>query len=795
MNPAFPLRTRRGLASEQVTARSLAVSLGCSLAVVSLQGPPADAQLTGEDEDGKSEEELQLQPIFVRGETPSGPANPYANPEAPYKVDYSASPKLTEPLVNTPRTIQAIPKEIIETTGATSLKDVMRLQPGITLGTGEGGNGFGDNIYIRGYRAHNDIYMDGLRDPGLTLRETFATEQIEILLGPSSTIGGRGTTGGSINSVSKTPGETEFTELDAKIDTVGSKRFTFDVNNMLSPSLAVRFNGLVHDGQVAGRDEVFDKRYGLATAVAFQPSEPITLTLDYYHLNTDSLPDWGLPWDRENQEPYDVNRNNFYGVKDRDFQETTANIGTLKFDYDISKTLAMNAQFRHGVTTNNYLLTNPGTINIDPNEIESSGNTPPGKVLYAEFGCEGVCVRSRPIKRDFRNTFTGGQINFQKDIDLDDYQHTLVAGFELSAEKVDRKSRSPIGRNIEYDDGNLQYEGFSNLWIHDLENPSQDKIWDGTVGAPTSLAITELNTWSVYLLDTFKIRDRWQISAGLRQDSYDIKSSSGPTDYSSEFSSNEYNESFTNWNLAALYKPKPNGSIYAAVSTSSNPPGEQLDAGTSSSYGGLAEDFLDFEPEHNVSYEIGTKWNLFNDRLNISAAIFQINKDNQLLASGRGDSAQYNNKGATRSRGISLNLGGKASEKLSLSGGLTYLDAEVIKNPLRPNLVGTKFAYVPDFSLNLVGQYQLNPRLEIGAALYYQTEVYGSLGREINPKIPGYTRLDLFAEYQFNDHLTGKISVFNATNITYYDSLYRSSAPFVYVAPGRSAQGSFSLKW
>jgi len=68
--------------------------------------------------------------------------------------------------------------------------------------------------------------MDGLRDPGITLRETFATEQFEILLGPSSTISGRGILGGSINSISKMPSETEFTELDAKIDTTGSNRFT-----------------------------------------------------------------------------------------------------------------------------------------------------------------------------------------------------------------------------------------------------------------------------------------------------------------------------------------------------------------------------------------------------------------------------------------------------------------------------------------------------------------------------------------------------------------------------------------
>ena len=72
---------------------------------------------------------------------------------------------------------------------------------------------------------------------------------------------------------------------------------------------------------------------------------------------------------------------------------------------------------------------------------------------------------------------------------------------------------------------------------------------------------------------------------------------------------------FLNWNFGVVYKPRADGNIYAALSTSSNPPGEQVDAGTSASYGGLPSGYQDFEPERNISYEIGAKWNLLQEKL------------------------------------------------------------------------------------------------------------------------------------------------------------------------------------
>ena len=83
------------------------------------------------------------------------------------------------------------------------LKQAVLNTAGVTLGTGEGGNAFGDRFFIRGFDTRNDVFIDGVRNSGVSVRENFFTEQIEILRGPGSSFAGRGTTGGAINIVTK----------------------------------------------------------------------------------------------------------------------------------------------------------------------------------------------------------------------------------------------------------------------------------------------------------------------------------------------------------------------------------------------------------------------------------------------------------------------------------------------------------------------------------------------------------------------------------------------------------------
>jgi catecholate siderophore receptor len=83
--------------------------------------------------------------------------DPYADPAAPYKADRPASPKFSEPIANTPKSITVLTREVLEDKDATSLKDVARTTAGVTIGTGEGGNAFGDRFFIRGFDARNDV--------------------------------------------------------------------------------------------------------------------------------------------------------------------------------------------------------------------------------------------------------------------------------------------------------------------------------------------------------------------------------------------------------------------------------------------------------------------------------------------------------------------------------------------------------------------------------------------------------------------------------------------------------------
>ena len=108
----------------------------------------------------------------------------------------SANSKFTAPLLDTPKSVTVVPAEVISQTAATSLTDALRTVPGITIGAAEGGNPVGDNLFIRGYNAQTDTYVDGIRDPGSQSREIFDVEQVEVVKGPNSALGGRSSAGG-----------------------------------------------------------------------------------------------------------------------------------------------------------------------------------------------------------------------------------------------------------------------------------------------------------------------------------------------------------------------------------------------------------------------------------------------------------------------------------------------------------------------------------------------------------------------------------------------------------------------
>ena len=708
-------------------------------------------------------------------------ADPYADPAAPYKVDRSASTKLTQPLLDTPRTITAIPKEVIEDKGATSLRELVRTTPGVTLGTGEGGNAFGDRVFIRGFDARNDMYVNGVRESGVTTRETFMTEQVEIVKGPAGTLYGRGTAGGAVNIVTKQAApDRSFREVTTTFGTDATKRLTADVNQVINPDLSVRFNGLLQAGDVAGRDQVYDNRWGGSFAALWRPRQDVKLSLDYYHVSMDQMPDWGIPFDPRTRRPFTesgLRRSNFYGVTARDFQKNSQDLVTQTSQCEIAPCLTVTNTLRYSYTVTYNVASKPGTPNLSN----------PNPALWT--------VAATPASRYQVNRTVANQTDATWRFDTGPLSHTAVFGVEAQREDVSQDGYS--GLTVECNP-TCTTGITTNLWA-----PTTASI--ATVGAPVrnnQPAKTKVDTLSLFALDTISWQDRLILNVGTRIDNYSItRTPFGAASVSRD-------DLMPNWSAGLTYKPVPQASLYVAYATSSNPVGSELD-GNGDAYGGLVAANAVFSPERNTAMEAGAKWEVLDRHLTLNVAAFRTTKDNarETVGTVLQDTAAY------EIRGVEVGFAGNITDRWSVFGGAVVMQSEVTASALASSL-GRPLANIAHRSANLLTKYKVTDDFTVGAQVTWTGEILGGSLAAVSygagtvnvggvsvatptgyNKLPGGTRFDVMAEYAFNKSFTAKVQVLNVFNETLYDAFYRSGTPYVYIAPGRVGLLSLQAKF
>ena len=250
---------------------------------------------------------------------------------------------------------------MIQQQGATTLRDVLRNVPGITYQAGEGGGGLpGDTLTMRGFGASSDIFVDGVRDVGAYTRDAFNLEQVEVVKGPSSTFGGRGSVGGAINLVTKSPHALPDYGFSLNAGTAESKRGALDVNVPLSTDdgAAFRVNAMWNDEKVPGRDVVENQSWGLAPSLALGLGSATRFTAAYQHVSQDNVPDYGLPWAALDASP-EVDQSNFYGLRNYDFERISSDSGTIQFDRDLSRAVTLRNVTRYGETIRDHAITAP----------------------------------------------------------------------------------------------------------------------------------------------------------------------------------------------------------------------------------------------------------------------------------------------------------------------------------------------------------------------------------------------------------------------------------------------------
>jgi catecholate siderophore receptor len=692
----------------------------------------------------------QVQPVpFPNAVSLSADRNPYADAAAPYKVDRLSGAKFTEPLLNTPRTVTVLTKELLQDKNATSLKEIGRSTAGVTLGTGEGGNAFGDRFFIRGFDARNDVFIDGIRDPAVSIRENFFTEQVEILRGPASTMAGRGTAGGAINIVTKqATTDGNFTNAETTFGTDATKRVTVDTNQVLSPTLAVRFDGLYQKANVAGRNYVFDDRWGTMGAVKWTPTDAIKITANYVHTDLNGLPDFGVPYNTALRLPstsVNVPRDTYYGFVNRDFQKATQDFGTVTGEFAITPDLTLTNRSRAAHSVLDYIGTLPSNPTATTVQLASQSRYQTTDVLANQT--------------DLTYIFDTGPV-----------KHTMVGGTEISRESVMRDTYAGLTSEL------TGFQTGGRITVPLLAPPNLFDFASSPQRSYNPTYIT-VDTKSAYVIETANWNDVVILNGGLRYDDYNItgESRSATTGVQS---------GMWNYNLGAVIKPLPYASLYAAYATSSNPVGAELDA-SGTAYGGLVVNNTTFQalaPELNKAAEIGTKWELFDRRLLLTASLFQTEKSNARETQG----STILSSGTYRVRGIDIEAAGKITDRWSVFGGAVFMDSEVLQS-IDPNSVGAQLANIAHQSFSLLTKYRIGEPWEVGGQAVYASKIYGGTFAAINGNVlPDHWRFDSFVEYKVDKHLTAKLSVNNILNTTYYDAFYRSNSPFVFIAPGRS---------
>jgi len=712
--------------------------------------------------------------------------NPYAEPGAPYLGKYSADPRRTRPLAETPQTITVLTQDEIQDTGRTDLREILDGQPGITLGTGENGNAFGDRYIIRGHEARSDMFVDGLRDPGMTIRESFAVEQLEISKGPSSTFAGRGTTGGAVNSVTKRAStEYDFTKLSAGLGTDSHHRATVDSNIVLGYDKALRINLLHAQEDVPDREPADRGRIGGALSFTYLPTDKLDLTVDYYHLDADDKPDLGTYIESLGGGVYGdpVDDIPVY-LQNEDFLESKVDTLTLRVGYEVTPTTRIVNLTRFGTTDNGYVTTG------------ARGTTGYLTEADALADINGFSTASLSTHQGWQEVeYFADQFNLLTRKQIGGYNHELVFGVEISDQKVlngvydntatgvpncwtVRGTSAREGYCIS-DETGATVDGLNSLLDRDIAKGDWDSDW-------------HVSTLSLSAMDTVDLNDRWTVFGGLRADYFDYdtrtRRSGTITDY-------EYSDLLWNGHVGVSYKLLPNANVYASYSTASNINGGESDVGSSCGYGGICTDSAADElgtPENTQSFELGTKWELMGGKLLATGALFRITKDDVMeqLPSGTGyDDFGTLNTGKNQVEGVEFGLSGNITSKLSAQAGFTIMNAEVLDSN-NPDNIGKTLANFADKSASLHIKYQATPKFAFGGTMTYESERYtGQPDTAANEamEIPAYTTFDAFATYAFDRNLRARLNVGNVTDEDYYLAAYRSGS-FTYKGDARNAR-------
>jgi catecholate siderophore receptor len=689
-----------------------------------------------------------------------------------------------------PQSVTVVTEKLIDDRNLDTVKEALKNTAGITFLAAEGGE---EDIRLRGFalQATGDLFIDGMRDPAIYDRDTFNLDRLELLRGSASMLFGRGSTGGAVNQVTKSPRLITEQQVDVTVGSHAYRRVTGDFNIQTDVNAAVRINAMVTQARNDGTGRSLDKK-GVAASYRWGMGEKDEVQANIFHLDNQNGTNYGIPF----MAPYagapasqrvllPLAPTAYYGM-DSDYNQSGGTLLGLSHTHRFSRDSELKTQVRTGRFTRD----------MRASAVRFAGTSP----TLDSFGPSTLLRRGTNLKIQDMQTVQL-QSDFSSHFEALGFRHQLLSGVDFSREKKQvRAARSATQNGVAPSKDNISVGGITaSNWVDE----SSRQLYDSNAYKASS--------WGVYVQDVIQVSPTWKLVAGLRHDSLSGDYTSNAIGPSASGFAVMANPAYTmdihqlSQRLGALYQPSERQSYHFSAGTSFNTSGDAYSLGAGN---------VNTPPEKAINLELGAKLDSASKQWTTRLAVFRSTKLNErntdpdrtvaapTATNPAATTAVISTSGKRHVAGFEIDLTGRLTPQWEIYGSYMWVPvAKVDKAAPCPSTggcsqgaagerVGDRPALTPVNSGTLWSTYQVTPQLRMGAGLNFRSK-QAPTRAEFN--VPSYVTGDVMVEYKFDfDKLVLKANLSNVSNKLYADQLY----PGHYVpGAGRNLQVTASLKF
>jgi catecholate siderophore receptor len=547
----------------------------------------------------------------------------------------------------------------------------------------------------------------------MTIRESFAIEQVEISKGANSSFAGRGTAGGAINAITKQAMlDYDFTRLGVSLGTSSHTRLTADINKAFSDTFALRANVLSGDEGVPARSPATRERQGLAMSGLWKLSPQLSVTLDYYGMRGgDTYPDLGTFLRGTPPNRFPVAGTPVF-AQAQDFLNSNVDTVTARIKYKFSPDMSLTSLTRYGTSNNGYVITGANNANANLGTAASAFVT--GSLSThtgwqeVEYFAHQTNLRLDKVIAGMKNEFIFGVQYTDQKVLKGTYGVTNTGAFNCRVPGNGQPAAGAVNAYCLTLASGAPVANLNNLLNRSITRAGWNNDW-------------QVKTIALSAMDTVDITDRLTAFGGIRLDRFDYSLSVGTNGV--QTAAYGYKDTLTNDHFGLSFKINPAVMVYGSVASSADINGGESDVGLNSGYGGaiiVNGSIATPVPEKSRNLELGTKWNILDDKLLLTAAVFCNTKSGVIEGNGY-TSTGTANSGKNRVQGVELGLTGNIAERLSAQAGIAFLKSRVLQSATPAN-VGLPLSNFADKSYSAQVKYQFTPELYLGVAARHESE-------------------------------------------------------------------------